>query len=122
VHPERGTVVVRGSLSGPSPGGADVVLEMPGVLADAVSWASDDCVTETSGRVSCSTGNGAARARFAPHGGAQLFRLVVATPALVPRSGADVTVVLAYGGARQVGSIPASGCRARNLGLRCRQR
>lgn len=122
VRPERGTIVVRGSLSGPSPGGAGLVLELPGVLPDAVSWAPDECVTETSGRVSCSSGSGAARARFGPHGGTQLFRLVVAAPALVPRSGADVTVVLAYGGARQVGSIPASDCRARNLALRCRQR
>jgi hypothetical protein len=117
VRPERGTIVVRGSLSGRPAG--DLVVEMPGLLADPVTWAAGECVTATSGSVTCSASDGAARARFTPRGG---FRLVIAAPVLVPRAATDVTVVLAYDGARQTGSLPASDCRTRNGGLRCRAR
>ncbi len=122
VRPDRGTVVVRGFLSGPAPGATGLVLEMPGVLGDPVSWRGDECIASGT-RVTCTSSVGAARARFTPRGaGTQLFRLTIAAPMLIPRAASDLTVVLAYDGARQVGSLPASDCRSRNLRLRCRER
>ena len=124
VRPERegNTVVIRGLLFAPAPR-VGFVLEMPGVLADAVTWSGDDCIAAASGKVGCSSAGGAARARFTPrNAGTYLFRLALGIPPLAPRTTGDLTVVLAYDGARQIGSLPASACRDRNLGLRCRQR
>jgi hypothetical protein len=124
VRPERdgSTVIVRGMLVGRAPGDG-FALEMPGVLADAVTWRTDDCGVAGSGRITCSAAAGAARARFAPRGpDTYLFRLVLAAPTLAPRSGGDLTVMLAYDGTRHIGSLPASACRVRDLGFRCRER
>jgi hypothetical protein len=115
-------VVVRGLLYGRAPGGG-LALEMPGLLGEAVVWGADDCRTSSSGRVTCAVPDVAAQARFSPRGpDVQLFRLTLGAPPLVARVRADVAVVLAWDGARREGTLPATACRARGTGLRCRQR
>ena len=113
-------VMVRGILFGPPPGDG-VTLEMPGVLADPVAWAADDCVATNSGRVTCSAADGLVR--FGPRGaGGSAFRLVLGAPALVPRTGGDVTVILSWDGTRSSGALPDAACRERDVGFRCRER
>jgi hypothetical protein len=124
VRPARqgSAVVVRGFLFGAPPQGG-LVLEMPGVLPEPVAWAEDDCVATPSGRAVCAAGDGTARVRFTPRGpDAHLFRLLVETAPLAPRAGGELTVVLAYDGARKVGSIPAAACRTKGSAIRCRER
>jgi hypothetical protein len=115
------TVVLRGLRVGPAPR-SGLVLEMSGALAGTATWSDGDCSAAASGRVGCAGGDGA-RARFTPRGpGAYLFRVAFAFPTPAARAAGDLAVVLAYDGARRVGSLPASACRDRNLALRCRQR
>jgi hypothetical protein len=115
-------VVVRGLLYGEPPANG-LTLEMPGVLADAVAWAADDCRRAPSGRTTCAVPGGAAQVRFSPRGAdVHLFRVSLGEPVLAARSREDVSVVLAWDGTQRAGSLPASDCRSRELGLRCRGR
>jgi len=115
-------VAVRGLLYGEPPANG-LTLEMPGVLADAVAWAADDCRRAPSGRTTCAVPGGAAQVRFSPRGAdVHLFRVSLGEPVLAARSREDVSVVLAWDGTQRAGSLPASDCRSRELGLRCRGR
>ena len=115
-------VVVRGLLYG-SPPANGLTLEMPGVLADAVGWSADECRAAPSGRTTCVVPGGAGQVRFSPRGpDVHLFRVTLGAPPLAARSRQDLSVVLAWDGTQRAGSLPASACRARDLGLRCRER
>ena len=111
VRPRRAgsVVVVRGMLFGAPPEDG-LVLEMPGVLAEAVTWREDECVGTPGGKVTCAAAGGAARARFTPRGvDASAFRLVLVAPPLVPRGAGEVTVTLAFGGTRSRRLAPDRG-------------
>ena len=115
-------IVVRGLLYG-SPPANGLTLEMPGVLADAVGWSADECRAAPSGRTTCVVPGGAGQVRFSPRGpDVHLFRVTLGAPPLAARSRQDLSVVLAWDGTQRAGSLPASACRARDLGLRCRER